>query len=118
MNKVSKLSSKMFVTIPENVRSQMDAFLEKPTDPNCLKNLVNSFIISDVPGNKYNVPCLNAAIFFIGLRGMSKIKERKDVISKLSVSTVSQMKALQTLIGAFCTEGKVIGSNKIFLKKF
>uniref|UniRef100_A0AC34Q1M4 CCR4-NOT transcription complex subunit 1 n=1 Tax=Panagrolaimus sp. JU765 TaxID=591449 RepID=A0AC34Q1M4_9BILA len=112
MDQMPKIPFEMFNLIPDDVRTQLDAYL---TSRNCvtfLSDLANNLETSQ-NGVKYNIPVLNAIVSYVGVRAIQQIKEAQQPISISTISHSAYMDVYQSLAISFCTQGRYLLFNAL-----
>jgi hypothetical protein len=113
MDTLTKIAFEMFNLIPETLRNQLDSYLTNRSDIQFLTDLSNNLESGNTPGNKYNVPVLNAIVNFVGVRAIAQLKESGVRISISSIAHSSYMDVFQNLAVTFCTEGRYLLFNAL-----
>lgn len=80
-----------------------------------LDSLVCCFQVSTEPGNKYNIPLMNALVLYVGTQAIQAIQTKGMSPSASTIAQSSHMDIFQSLSVDLDTEGKTTTTQCLYV---
>ncbi|XP_013418035.1 CCR4-NOT transcription complex subunit 1 [Lingula anatina] len=98
---------------PKGFKNDMDSYLTSRSPVTFLSELRSSLQISSEPGNRYNIPLINALVLYVGTQAITFIHSKGLQPSMSTIAHSSHMDIFQNLAVDLDTEGRYLFLNAI-----
>lgn len=92
---------------PASLKTDLDSYLANRAPVSFLSELRSKLQVSNEPGQKYNVPLMNAVVLYVGVQAIEAIQRKEQRPSIATIAHTAHMDIFQNLAVDLDTEGKL-----------
>ncbi|XP_013775386.2 CCR4-NOT transcription complex subunit 1-like [Limulus polyphemus] len=98
---------------PATFKKELDSYMNSRSPVTFLSELRSILQVSSEPGMKYNIPLINALVWYVGIQAISYIKSKGQTPGMGTITHTSHMDIFQNLAVDLDTEGRYLFLNAI-----
>jgi len=98
---------------PEQFKKDLDSYLKTRSPATFPSDLRSKLQVTNDPGNRYNIPLINALVLYVGTQAIATIQAKGMSPSTTTIAHSSHMDIFQNLAVDLDTEGRYLFLNAI-----